>query len=70
VAVGADHGQGAGVGRLGLAYFADEKGRIVTEMSVARLGEEDLLLITAATAQMHDKEWLLSTLPGGSDAGG
>ena len=26
------------VGRLGLAYFADEKGRIVTEMSVARLG--------------------------------
>ena len=25
------------VGRLGLAYFADDKGRIVTEMSVARL---------------------------------
>ncbi len=47
------------VGRLGLAYFADDKGRIVTEMSVARLGEDDLLLITAATAQSHDKEWLL-----------
>ena len=25
-------------GRLGLAYFADDKGRIVTEMSVARHG--------------------------------
>ena len=24
------------VGRLGLAYFADDKGRIVTEMSVVR----------------------------------
>ena len=46
------------VGRLGLAYFADDKGRIVTEMSVARLGEDEVLLITAATAQSHDKEWL------------
>ncbi len=46
------------VGRLGLAYFADDKGRIVTEMSVARLGEGRLLLITAATAQGHDRDWL------------
>jgi dimethylglycine dehydrogenase len=46
------------VGRLGLAYFADDKGRIVTEMSVARLAEDELLLITAATAQGHDREWL------------
>ena len=53
------------VGRLGLAYFADEKGRIVTEMSVARLGEDEVLLITAATAQSHDKEWLLRHLDAG-----
>ena len=46
------------VGRLGLAYFADDKGRIVTEMSVARLAEDEVLLITAATAQVHDREWL------------
>ncbi len=46
------------VGRLGLAYFADDKGRIVTEMSVARLAEEEFTLITAATAQSHDGEWL------------
>ena len=45
-------------GRLGLAYFADDKGRIVTEMSVARLGEDEILLITAATAQAHDRDWL------------
>ena len=46
------------VGRLGLAYFADDKGRIVTEMSVARMAPEVFLLITAATAQAHDKDWL------------
>ncbi len=50
------------VGRLGLAYFADDKGRIVTEMSVARLGEDELLLITAATAQVHDRDWLMGHL--------
>jgi dimethylglycine dehydrogenase len=53
------------VGRLGLAYFADEKGRIVTEMSVARLAEDEVLLITAATAQGHDKDWLLTHLDEG-----
>ena len=53
------------LGRLGLAYFADDKGRIVTEMSVARLAEDAVLLITAATAQLHDKEWLLTHLAPG-----
>jgi dimethylglycine dehydrogenase len=53
------------VGRLGLAYFADDKGRIVTEMSVARLGDDDLLLITAATAQLHDGDWLRKHLTPG-----
>ena len=53
------------VGRLGLAYFADDKGRIITEMSVARLGEDELLLITAATAQVHDRDWLVNHLDAG-----
>ncbi|MDO8982308.1 FAD-dependent oxidoreductase [Cypionkella sp.] len=53
------------VGRLGLAYFADDKGRIVTEMSVARLGLDELLLITAATAQAHDRDWLVAHLDAG-----
>jgi dimethylglycine dehydrogenase len=53
------------VGRLGLAYFADDKGRIVTEMSVARLAEDAFTLITAATAQSHDWEWLTRHLAPG-----
>ena len=53
------------VGRLGLAYFADDAGRIVTEMSVARLAEDKILLITAATAQGHDGDWLRKHLDAG-----
>ncbi|WP_313192683.1 FAD-dependent oxidoreductase [Shinella zoogloeoides] len=50
-------------GRIGLAYFADDKGRIVTEMSVMMLDEDFFFLITAATAQWHDFEWLTKHLP-------
>ncbi|MBO3762087.1 FAD-dependent oxidoreductase [Ciceribacter sp. L1K22] len=50
-------------GRIGLAYFADDKGRIVTEMSVMMLGEDFFFLITAATAQWHDLEWLRKLKP-------
>ena len=53
-------------GRMGLGYFADEGGRIVTEMSVLALGEEDFLLITAAVAQSHDFEWLARHRPEGA----
>jgi len=42
-------------GRMALAYFADERGRIVTEMSVLRHAEDEFTLITAATAQEHDR---------------
>ncbi len=58
-------GKVPGVGRLGLAYFADDRGRIVTEMSVARLDADEVWLITAATAQDHDREWLLARLDAG-----
>lgn len=42
------------VGRLNLAYFPDERGRILTEMSILRHSEDHFTLITAATAQWHD----------------
>jgi dimethylglycine dehydrogenase len=42
------------VGRLNLAYFGDNRGRILTEMSILRHGEDHFTLITAATAQWHD----------------
>ncbi len=53
-------------GRIGLAYFSDDKGRIVTEMSVMMLAEDFFFLITAATAQWHDYEWLLKHKPAGA----
>ncbi len=42
------------VGRMNLAYFADDRGRILTEMSVLRYAEDFFTLITAASAQWHD----------------
>lgn len=50
-------------GRIGLAYFSDDRGRIVTEMSVMMIEEDFFFLITAATAQWHDLEWLKKHLP-------
>ncbi len=55
------------VGRIGLGYFPDERGRIVTEMSLVRQAEDRVLLITAAAAEWHDLEWLRKHLPDGSD---
>ena len=55
------------VGRIGLGYFPDERGRIVTEMSLVRQAEDRVLLITAAAAEWHDLEWLRKHLPEGSD---
>ena len=53
------------VGRIGLGYFSDDKGRIVTEMSVMRIADDEILLITAAAAQWHDFELLYKSLPEG-----
>jgi len=51
------------VGRMNLAYFSDTRGRILTEMSVLRMGEDHFTLITAASAQWHDWEVLWRQLP-------
>jgi len=50
-------------GRIGLAYFANEKGRLVTEMSIMAIDEDEFILISAATAQWHDRDWLMQHLP-------
>ena len=50
-------------GRIGLGYFADDNGRIVTEMSIMALDEDFFFLITAAVAELHDFEWLSNNLP-------
>ncbi|MEM9356543.1 MAG: FAD-dependent oxidoreductase [Pseudomonadota bacterium] len=51
------------VGRIGLGYFADARGRIVTEMSVMRVAEDHFILISAAAAQWHDFDVLAKTKP-------
>ena len=51
--------------RVTLGYFPDADGRIVTEMSIVRHGEQRFTLITAASAQWHDREWLERTVPDG-----
>ena len=53
-------------GRIGLGYFADDHGRIVTEMSIMAIEENLFFLITAAVAELHDFEWLRSHLPQGT----
>ena len=53
------------IGRMNLAYFSDDRGRILTEMSVMRHDEDRFTLITAASAQWHDFEMLNNALPGG-----
>ncbi len=50
-------------GRVSLAYFADTRGRIVTEMSVLVRSDTEIDLITAASAQWHDAELLWRNAP-------
>ena len=52
-------------GRMGLIYVADERGRIVTEMTCLPYSDEDVGVITAAVAQGHDADILRKGLPEG-----
>ena len=52
-------------GRVGLAYFPDDRGRILTEMSVIPRSDDAIWLITAALAQWHDRDVLKRALPEG-----
>ncbi|WP_299423657.1 FAD-dependent oxidoreductase [uncultured Shimia sp.] len=51
------------VGRMNLVYISDDRGRILTEMSCIRMGEDQFLMITAATAQWHDRDILMRAMP-------
>ncbi len=52
-------------GRIGLAYFPDARGRILTETSVMVHGPDEVGLITAAVAQWHDAEIFIRAAPAG-----
>ena len=51
------------VGRINLIYVADDRGRILTEMSCIRIAEDNFVLITAAGAQWHDGELIRGSVP-------
>ncbi|WP_146347070.1 GcvT family protein [Phaeobacter marinintestinus] len=51
------------VGRINLVYIADDRGRILTEMSCMRLEDDAFVMITAATAQWHDRDILQKAMP-------
>ena len=46
------------IDRINLAYFPDERGRVLTEMSIMRHDLNKFTLITAGAAQWHDYEIL------------
>lgn len=53
-------------GRIGLVYFANASGRILSEMTLTRTGEDSFQLLSGAGAEWHDWEWLQRHKPEGS----
>ena len=53
------------VRRVGLAYFADDRGRVLSEMLASVRSEDEVLLTTAASAEWHDYELLSRNAPKG-----
>ncbi len=51
------------VGRIGLVYFASPKGKVLSEMTMTRVAENDYLLMTGADAYWHDRDLLNASLP-------
>jgi dimethylglycine dehydrogenase len=52
-------------GRIGLAYFPDHRGRVLTEMSVLVEDDDAVGFITAGVAQWHDAEIFRRQAPEG-----
>ncbi len=50
-------------GRTALNYFLNDKGGIVTEMTLTNLGTGRFWLISAAAGEKHDEHWLREHLP-------
>ena len=50
-------------GKIGLVYFASDKGKVLTEMTATCFAEDHFWLITGAGALWHDRDWLVQRLP-------
>jgi dimethylglycine dehydrogenase len=46
------------IGRLGLCYLLTEKGNILSEATLVKLGEDRYWWGSAAAAEWHDRDWL------------
>lgn len=53
------------VGRIGLAYALDGRGRVLSEFTVTRLAADRFYLCSAASAEAHDEDLLRAALPAG-----
>jgi dimethylglycine dehydrogenase len=51
------------IGRIGLIYFASPNGKVLSEMTATRTGEDDFLLMTGAGGYWHDRDLLNISLP-------
>ena len=51
------------LGRIGLAYALNERGGIVSEFTLTRLGPETFYAVSAAAAEWHDEDLLRHALP-------
>ena len=51
------------VGRVALAYFCADSGRVVTELTITRFADDHFWLIGPAAGSWHDRDWLQQHLP-------
>ena len=51
------------VGKVGLCYLLNDHGHVLSEATVAKLGDEHYWYGSAAAAEWHDRDWLNSTKP-------
>ncbi len=55
-------------GRIGLSYLLTPSGRIEGEMTVTRLADDHLYLVSAAVGEIKDREYFQTHWPAGADA--
>ncbi len=50
-------------GKVNLCYLLTEKGNVLTEATITRLGQDHYWYGSAATAEWHDRDWLQKYMP-------
>ncbi len=51
------------VGKVNLCYLLNEKGHVLCEATIAKLGEDRYWYGSAAAAEWHDRDWLKQHMP-------